>query len=419
MHRTLPRFCIVLITFVLLTGNLKVTAALAEETNVCSGSYRGHRIGFSPDGKYVYAQWGLPTLDQDFQYLYVVWETNTGKVVRTFPTTSISEAAISPDSKYFAMTNGTAHEVNIINFETGNTVSTVKLKFSNTWKLVFLPGTNRIMPIEFGRAILWDFTEDKLIRSFDSSSSYHGIAPEVSADGKYLLADADNGILVLWRIDTGEMVHSFDEFDYTFAGAISPNSKLVGVNSDTSLLIWDLETQTSRSIQFPADMYNQRTDRRINAFSPDNRYVVINAERWATNDLSGRMSAIYFLSEVWDLELERKIFEFGDRISPAVATFFLEQESLLVVTPDGFQVWHLKTGDLEVEGSFWLPDYWRPDDRGMGAAISPDKKYLLSHAVYDPMDSDKAPGSLLTLRDITTGGKIRTLCYDPQQFVTF
>ena len=366
-----------------------------------SGPYTA-TIGFSADGQFVYSAWS--TGDQNPSLSYVVWQTSTGKVVRSYPETNPTAAAVSPDGKYFAI--GDFHILKVTDFNTGKELFSVETNFEITG-LRFLNGNKWLLSIEVGETNLWDVATGKLLQSFLTSTPERGASETLSPDEKYFFAvggEDGDAPLALWDVATGKTVRSFKGF----SGAFSPDSKLIATDDGKNIVIWDITAQSGRSINYPADPTGYSSDRMIRSFSPDGKYLIVSVDVWGSASLAGEQGSddvvLYSAIEVWDEQTGKLLWDFGKQGTSALLGIFPDREHLLIINSDGYELWDIKT--QQRERKFLIDDQWQIQPSGV-FATSPDGNYLLSRTL---ISNDGSAGFLVSLRDIKTGKKVMDYC---------
>ena len=163
---------------------------------------------FSPDGRFVLT--GMENLGA------ILWDTETGRIVRIFNNQSgdtednVLSVAFSADSTQVA---------------TGN---------------------------KDGMARLWDVGTGKEIQHFKGHTRpLNSLA--ISADGRSLLTGSSDKTACLWDITTGQITRCFKHKDIVFSVALSPDRKFVLTggggywsNGDRSMHLWDVASGQER-----------------------------------------------------------------------------------------------------------------------------------------------------------------------------
>jgi len=240
-----------------LTGFFDGTIILWDiETGAEIRRFSGHAPGnYNPTGVVTHSgvndialsQDGLMALSGGDDGLVILWDVNTGKEIHRFEGHSgaVRTVAISPDS-LTAISGG-------------------------------LSGTSLTEP---GELILWDMRTGQEIHRFEGQmEAIVDIA--IDPDGHTVMASSgeveyssepfQTYSLLLWDIETGEIIHRFKDIDRDVSGvAISANSPLaLTASTDHNLYLWDLETGQQVSV-----MEGHTDSVRVAAFSPDGRRIL-------------------------------------------------------------------------------------------------------------------------------------------------
>ena len=94
-----------------------------------------------------------------------------------------------------------------------------------------------------GVAVVWDVTENRLIRTIGRPGTFEGFHIAVSPDGRWLAAETTPTSAAVVDLDRGEIVLAFrDERSPIWSLAWSPDARRLSVGlSDGGLVLWDLE----------------------------------------------------------------------------------------------------------------------------------------------------------------------------------
>jgi WD40 repeat protein/serine/threonine protein kinase/energy-coupling factor transporter ATP-binding protein EcfA2 len=174
---------------------------------------------FSLDGRFILAGSDAGT---------VLWDAVSGEQLHTVE--QVGTEAFSPDSQYFALTNGDYEYVSVHETASGNLLNTIHV-----------PGTP--------------------------------LSGVFSPDNRYILTGGRDNILRLWDVATGQLVRQFIGHTNTVWNvAYSPDGRTVLSSSfDKTARLWDAATgEQLRS--FPSHNFSAVS---IVAYSPDGRYILI------------------------------------------------------------------------------------------------------------------------------------------------
>jgi WD40 repeat protein len=403
MWRKLLRCRILAIILVFALSQLPLYSTLALSTDLCDAGPYYPDIGFSPDGEYVFAGWSREIPKQDPQFEFVVWESKTGKVTRSYSVKSTDAAAFSLDGKYFGLNDYHQGHLKIFDFNSGKEIFFVETN-RQTQYLRFLNNSKWLLSIQFGETNLWDIGTGKVIHSFRTATGDRIVSHDLSSDGRYFLAVSVEGYdypLVLWNVETGAKLKTFSGYD----GVFSPDGRQIAFIRDQHLVIWDMSIETERSVKFPEDPNDNVLERTIETLSPDGKYIAITVDVW--DRVAGLV--LYRGIEVWDVQAGKRLWAFGSRESAAVHEFFPDDEHVLIINTFGFESWNLLT--QQREGAYSIADEWNAAPDGI-FEISPDGNYLLSYITASHGDPDDADNFRhhVNLWNIKTGTRIRQFC---------
>ncbi len=186
-----------------------------------------------------------------------VWNTHSGHLVRQLhdaSTTHRPAAGISPDGNLIVTT---ASGLKVWSVETGDELwptprmhvpSVARFRFSPDGRWLALMGADEIQvrDAETGRSVR------KLRVRGQTGSVFTGLS--FSPDGLRLAGTTKDGIIHLWRIETGEELQRVDvekhAFDETRAAFSTDGQRIISVSQDVSaeMRCWDLETGKCRKI---------------------------------------------------------------------------------------------------------------------------------------------------------------------------
>jgi WD40 repeat protein len=202
-------------------------------------------------------EFGRPTLSPDGNYLAVtsgmgilLYRPGTLTEIGILPQDNYTGAiAWSPDSKKLAAVSS-LKSITIWDIENARAVQT--LAAFEVSRLAWSPDGKRLALANSARIIeVWNLNPTKLVQSFNRYES--------QADKWGRIVDlqwsTENEIIslygeaVLWEVDSGKILHTWDELDYN-AIALSPDKKVLALASLQSgqLLLWDLTSQKEQKI---------------------------------------------------------------------------------------------------------------------------------------------------------------------------
>ncbi|WP_434052607.1 MAG: caspase family protein [Roseibium sp.] len=212
-----------------------------------------NRLVFSPDGEH------LVSVSDDKTAR--VWETQTGKSVRTYRgqigehrSGQLYASAMTDDGKTIALAgwigDGTRKpccgDIRLIDFETGNIIGVLKqhrnivldLEFSEDGRFLLSADQN-------GVAIVWDLETQKGIAKFEHS---YGLYQAIFInDYRQVVTSGSNSVVHVWDIATGEIIHRLDKHDaHVFALVRLDNETFASGDLNGDLRFWDSQTGKQR-----------------------------------------------------------------------------------------------------------------------------------------------------------------------------
>jgi class 3 adenylate cyclase len=176
--------------------------------NTCTGllgspNFRhGNRVTqtvFSPYGKYI--------LSGSYDNTLKLWESATGKEVRTFKghERSITSIAISGDNELI-LSGSEDNTLKLWESATGKEVHTFKGHTSTVWSVAFSgDGKHVVSGSEDNTLKLWAVSTGQEVRTFKGhTSTVWSVA--FSGDGKHVVSGSSDMTLKLWAVSTGQEV---------------------------------------------------------------------------------------------------------------------------------------------------------------------------------------------------------------------
>jgi WD40 repeat protein len=225
----------------------------------CVGHLSYSNITFSPDGKYLLSEWGF--------YTAAVWDVATGVRLHTIenPVYGYESLSFSPDSNYVLSGTWTGKAI-LWDRRTGGKLHTFQHEAPLTY-----PENNPVTVTAFSSDGKYILTADERTgvylwdaRTWTKRHFFAAVrdreAVRLSPEGKHILIESNNGAVV-WEIDTGKKVHSFDDW----YGEFSPNGKHIITYRGGNVTLWDAYTFTQVHT-FDGDGEGR--------FSPNSKYLV-------------------------------------------------------------------------------------------------------------------------------------------------
>lgn len=195
-----------------------------------------------------------------------------------------------------------------------------------------------------GEIVVMDLTENRVVYRLDAHTGAVN-ALDVSPDGSLALSGGDDGIMLLWDSQTGEIVHRYEgRMGPLSAVAFRPSDSGTGIQSavsasdDGSLILWDIETGEALRTFGPDDPATDTIDghtARVNAlaFSPGGGQMVS-----ASSDTT---------LIVWDVDSGALVHRMEGHGSSVLAVAFVPDGSSIMSGSEDYTIrqWDAATGE--------------------------------------------------------------------------
>lgn len=238
------------------------------------------------------------------------------------------------------------------------------LALSRPWtKSVVSPDEKYLLTLaeNDGVAGLWDIESGTLVHSFDNHWDRINSAI-FSPDGKYILTASNDRTAKLWDVKSGAVIHSFKKhFDTVYSAVFSPNGKyILTASRDKTAKLWNIESGEL------IHSFEKHTDRVMSAvFSPDSKYIVT-----ASYDRTAKL---------WSVESGNLIYSLEGHIDKTISAIFSPSGKYILTTSFDrtAKLWNVKSGALVHS----FEAHW---DFVWFGVFSPDETYVLTTSV-DPI----------------------------------
>ena len=202
---------------------------------------------FSPDGRTVLS--GSQSLDGEKRGDLLLWDVETGQVIRSFETTDdITSIVYSADSSR-ALT-GSAYFANATLWDvaTGQEIRRFEGDVSLIFAVAFGPGETTVLTgSEDGIITLWDVETGQIIRRYlghERGVWSIDVSPGIlkDTDRRYIISGSEDGVVILWDFETGEELRRFSGHTAWVPDvAFSPDGHTAfSVSLDGSLTQWQV-----------------------------------------------------------------------------------------------------------------------------------------------------------------------------------
>jgi WD40 repeat protein len=254
-------------------------AVRAQDYPTCNTLTDAHSIAFSPDGNYLVAGKQQSTL---------MWDVQSGKLIRQLPHTPASGEAVqsnrnyvaySPDGKFIATSR--AHEVVLWDAQTGTRRYTFSGESETGLRATFTPDSTNLLVVGTNGGILWNTQTGEKERQFSDlvgSSRYSTV--QLSPDGKFILTNG-NFYITVWNVEFGQIVLSIPSgYPAQFAPAVGmfvPGTDTLMIDSGHEATFWDMETREQiKHLPIASGIWQ---------ISPDGKYGLVSKDGTAILDL--------------------------------------------------------------------------------------------------------------------------------------
>ena len=245
-------------------------------------------LGFSPDGKrLVTMSLADAAIDEDPDSTVRIWDLASRKATVTLEKFQglIRVPDFSPDGKYLAIPSYLNGVVRVVEAETGREAFTCKSRDGFLAHVTFSPDSKSLAACRQQGAIIWDVATHEE-RATLHSPTHLGVVLAYSPDGKRLAMGTLEGLIELWDVGTGQILHTFKGHGGEIRMVVfSPDSTfLVSAGADGTVRVWD---NTERQDTLPVFEGAARLGHMD--FSPDGQSLLVenlDEERWHLVDVA-------------------------------------------------------------------------------------------------------------------------------------
>ena len=304
-----------------------------------------------------------------------LWETKTGRVVRTFKghSSGVNSVDFSPDGR-FIVTGSSDGSAKLWDTVTGREVKAFgssdsyqgSMSFDSYLASVnsvdFSPDGKYVVTGTFDGIKLWDVRTGRILRSLSGSMV---LSVSFSPDSRYVLTAGADRTARLLDIRTGKQVRTFtpssylrsgskpeSDSGYIYSAIFSPDGRYIVTSGYGAASLWDIQSAREiRTFQGHSDMI------RSVGFSRDGKYLATGSEDKTV--------------KVWDVSTGRKIVYFKDSLH-AVRAVGLSPDGKYAVTGNEYgtvRFYNISTGRI-----IWASG--RGDNKVYFVRFSPDGSHL-------------------------------------------
>ena len=279
----------------------------------------------------------------DFSQLYISQAYLQGKQLHNidfsyaeFDRTSFTETfgstlcvAFSPNGKFLA-TGDVHNKVHLWERQNRKYNKTLTGHGNWVWSVAFSPDSEFLASTDTGHAIkLWKWNQEKNSYNFYKTMKDYYSVWSVSITHQTVATGNDQGVIVLWDIETGQCLGTLHGHDLAiWCVTFSPTGKLLASSSsDKTIKIWDYHKQKCLQTLTGHKDFIRSVD-----FSPDEKLLVSGSDDTTV--------------KVWDLETGKYIYNFSLHNNIVRSVIFNPNGYEIISGSDDGQIriWNIKTG---------------------------------------------------------------------------
>ncbi len=165
-------------------------------------------VAFLPDGKTALA--GSQSVRGNFVGDLILWDLETGEIVRTFDIThDVADIAVTQDGSRALTGSVTGFAVILWDVETGQEIRRLEGHRNPVINVAFSHNDGIALASAVDGVVLaWDVDTGELTRRFESNEA-GGFALDVSPDGRFVMYGSGGGGVTMWDFETAEILHRF------------------------------------------------------------------------------------------------------------------------------------------------------------------------------------------------------------------
>ena len=280
----------------------------------------------------------------DKSQIIKLWNAESGKCLTTIRGYANWIWTIAISCNGLLASGGLDKDIRLWNPETGTVTATLKGHQNMIWSVKFSADGQLLASCSDDATIkLWNIATGECLNTFQdttprgvwtlefsNANSQHSkpfSSDRVSPDGKFLIGGRTNGLIQIWDVLTGNLIHSIEAHDgWIWNVTFSPNEQyFASCSKDRTVKFWDINTGSC--LACIKDIGNVM----FTAFSPDSQMLVC-----ANED-----SQIKLLKT----ETGRCLQNFSGHTDSVWALAFIDEQTFVSASADKtIRLWDIKTG---------------------------------------------------------------------------
>jgi WD40 repeat protein len=203
-------------------------------------------LAFTPRGSVIATAGAFKTIR--------LWEVANGKEASKLEghAAAIKAMVLSPDGSMLA-SGGQDGTIILWELLTGKIITEFKGHLGEINALAFSPDNTRLASASGDRTVrVWDCDNAKFVRALDAGCS--ALAVVFGADGKTLATAGDDQLVRVWNVDEGKLLHTFKGHTGSVASLlVTRDGKIVSGAHDQTIRIWD-QAAGKEALVIPRDL---------------------------------------------------------------------------------------------------------------------------------------------------------------------